>query len=157
MNLPIKSPAQALVISPEALEIANKYLELQSISKAADELGISPDQVTDILERREVRSYIDNVFLDIGFNNRFRMRGVMDAIIQKKLQELDEAEVGSSKDIADLLALSHKMTMDVLDRQIQLEKIRSGTPSVQTNVQINELGGDGTKYGSLISKLLGSQ
>lgn len=157
MALPIQTPAQAIAISPEALEIANGYLEHQNITAVADHLGIDPSLVSETLERREVRAYIDNVFLDVGFNNRFRMRQLMDVLIQKKLEELDEAEVGSSKDIADLLAMSHKMTMDILDRQIQLEKVRSGGPKVQTNVQINDLGSDGTKYGSLISKLLSKE
>jgi len=155
MNLPTASPVQALVISPEALEIANQYLQCQNVQKTALELGVTPDQVTEILDRREVRSYIDSVFNDFGFNNKFRVREVMDTIIQKKLQELDEAEIGSSKDIADLLALSHKMTMEQLDKQLQLEKIRNSKVQNQTNVQINEIGGDGTKYGSLIQKLLG--
>lgn len=155
--LPVTSPAQAVIISPEALEIANSYLSTQNVLTTANDLGLTTDQITEVLDRREVRSYIDNIFLDSGFNNRFKMREVMDAIISKKLQELDEAEVGSSKDIADLLALSHKMTMEQLDRQIALEKIRSNTANVKTqvNMQVNEFGGD-TKYGSLISKLLGA-
>jgi hypothetical protein len=143
------------MISPESLEIANSYLEFQSIDKVSEELGFPKDMISEILDRREVKAYIDNIFADVGFNNRFRIRGVMDIIIQKKLQELDEAEVGSDKDIADLLALSHKMSMDYLDRQIQLEKLRaSNGPKSQVNVQVNEFSGDGTKYGALISKLL---
>lgn len=153
--LPVASPAQALAISPEALEIANTYLQCQNLNKTAQDLGLAPDIVSEILDRREVRAYIDNVFLDMGFNNRFLMREVMDTIIRKKLQELDEAEIGSSKDIMDILALSHKMTMDALDRQIQLEKIRNPQVKTQTNVQINELGSDGTKYGALLQKLIG--
>lgn len=155
MNLPISSPAQSLNISPEALEIANAYLECQSIKDAATALDLPAEYISQTLERREVKAYIDNIFLDVGFNNRFRIRGVMDVLIQKKLQELDEAEIGSSKDIADLLALSHKMSMEMMDRQIQLEKLRvANGPKNQVNVQLNEFGGDGSKYGSLISKLL---
>lgn len=154
-NLPINSPAQAVKISPEALEIANDYLTSQSIEATASNLGVPAEIVSETLSRHEVRSYIDNIFLDVGFNSRYRLRGVMDALIQKKLQELDEAEVGSSKDIADLLQMSHKMTMDILDRQIKLESIRNG-PGVKTqvNMQVNEFGNSDTKYSSLISKLL---
>ena len=154
--LPVSSPAQALAISPESLEIANSYLTTQNMQKTANDLCIPVDQVSEALDRREVRAYIDNIFLDVGFNNRFRLRDVMDTIIQKKLQELDEADVGSGKDIADLLALSHKMTMEQLDRQLQLEKLRAGNSvKTQVNMQVNDYGGD-TKYGSLISKLLGA-
>jgi len=155
-SLPTASPAQAVVISPEALEIANSYLTTQNMQKTAYDLCIPIDQVADTLDKREVRSYIDQIFLESGFNSRYRMREVMDIIIQKKLQELDEAEVGSSKDIADLLALSHKMTMEQMDKQIQLEKVRSqNNTSVKTQVNM-QINGDGTKYGSLISKLLGA-
>lgn len=156
--LPINSPSQSINISPESLEIANAYLEFQDINKVSESLGFPTDMISEILDRREVKAYIDNIFADVGFNNRFRIRGVMDIIIQKKLEELDEADVGSGKDIADLLALSHKMSMDYLDRQIQLEKLRQGNgPKSQVNVQLNEFGAAGGNYGSLISKLLESK
>lgn len=153
-NLPIATPAEALQISPEALEVANTYLVEQDIVKVANALEVSADQVTSILSRREVKAYIDHVFLNTGFNNRFRMRSAMDAIIRKKFQELEESETGSSKDIADLLELSHKMTMQELDKQIQLEKIRIGSNhsiKTQMNIQVN----NGTKYDDLVRKLSG--
>jgi hypothetical protein len=155
MNLPITPPAQVVQISPEALEVANLYLQYQKMETVSLELDIPIEEVSAILSRREVRAYIDQVFQDVGFNNRFRMRGVMDTLIQKKLKELDEADIGSSKDIADLLALSHKMTMEVLDREIKLEAARANNTKVQTqvNMQVNDFG-DGSKYGDLINKLL---
>jgi hypothetical protein len=149
-------PAETLKISPEALEIANCYLQLQDARQVAHELGIDTELVTTTLARKEVRGYIDQVFFDTGYNNRFLMRRAVDAIIQQKFAELEESGVGSSKDIADLLALSHKMSMDLLDREIQLEKIRQGTgPQRQVNVQINET--DGSKYGQLIHKLISGE
>jgi hypothetical protein len=155
MSLPITPPAQVVQISPEALEVANLYLQCQNMQTVSLELDIPIEEVSAILSRREVRAYIDQVFQDVGFNNRFRMRGVMDTLIQKKLKELDEADIGSSKDIADLLALSHKMTMEVLDREIKLEAARASNTKVQTqvNMQVNDFG-DGSKYGDLINKLL---
>lgn len=147
-------PAETIRIAPEALEVANCYLQTQDAKRVALELDLAPDLVTEILARREVRSYIDSVFMDTGFNNRFQMRAAMDALIQKKFQELHEADTGSTKDISELLALSHKMSMDLLDREIQLEKLRTTTaPQKQVNVQINE-GLDGSKYSHLISRLI---
>jgi hypothetical protein len=50
------------------------------------------------------------------------------------------------------------MSMELMDREIQLEKLKQGTAAAaiksQVNVQINDGLGDGTKYGALISKLL---
>lgn len=152
-QLPTTLPADSLEISPEALEVANCYLQVQDIKKTAELLDMQPNQVSHYLQRREVKSYIDNVFMDMGFNNRYKMRSAMDAIISQKFKDLEESQTGSSKDIADLLALSHKMRMEELDREIALEKLRKDTaPKSQTNIQINDNGG--ANYNSLLSKLL---
>lgn len=145
-------PAETLQIAPEALEVANCYLQVQDARKVADELDMPVSLVTEILARREVKSYVDHVLMDTGFNNRFEMRAAMDALIKKKFQEMHEADVGSTKDITELLALSHKMSMDLLDREIQLAKAQqSSAPQKQVNVQIND---DGSKYSHLISRLI---
>jgi len=159
MNLtPTSAPAEVLEISPEALEVANCYLQCQDARTVADNLAMPVESVSTILARREVKAYINQVFFDLGFNNRFKMRAAMDAVLKRKFREMEEADVGSNKDIAELLALSHKMSMEMLDREIQLEKLRAerSGPKSQVNVQINE-GGDGTKYGALISRLLGDK
>lgn len=159
-NLPVlppdATPAEYVQISPEALEVANCYLQTQDIRVVADELSLPVDLVTDIMNRREVKAYVDHVFLDTGFNNRYKMRRAMDAVIQKKFQEMEEAGVGSNKDIVEIMALSHKMTMDILNAQIALEKARGekATPKSQVNVQINNDNG-GSNYDKLLSKLMG--
>ena len=147
-------PAETVRIAPEALEVANCYLQLNDPRAVAQELDLDVEVVADYLKRREVKAYIDSVFFDSGYNNRFLMRRAMDALIKQKFSELEEASAGSQKDIAELLALSHKMSMDLLDKEIQLEKIRSGTaPQKQVNVQINE-GLDGSKYSKLVQQLI---
>jgi hypothetical protein len=160
-NLPIlppdAGPAEYIQISPEALEVANCYLQVQDIRQVAEQLEISVDLVSDLLGRREVKAYVDHVYLDTGFNNRYKMRRAMDAIIAKKFQEMEEADTGSNKDILEILALSHKMTMDQMDKQLQLEKIRAerGGPKTQVNVQVNNEGG--SNYDRLLNKLMGQQ
>ena len=150
-------PAEVIKLAPEALEVANCYLQLNDPRKVAEELDIEVEVVADYLKRREVKQYIDAVFFDSGYNNRFLMRRAMDALIKQKFQELEEAGSGSQKDIAELLALSHKMSMDLMDKEIQLEKIRSGTaPQKQVNVQINE-GLDGSKYSKLVQQLISGE
>ena len=147
-----KAPAEVLAIAPEAIEIANAYLQTNNINAAAEMCGMSVALASDMLERKEVRSYINRVYFDLGFNNRVKMRRAMDALISRKFKELEESDMGSSKDIADLLALSHKMTMEQLDKELALEKLRAGAGiKNQLNVQINEAG---DKYGQLINKLL---
>ena len=152
---PGTSPAEYVEISPEALEVANCYLQVQDVREVSEQLGVSIGLVTDILGRREVKSYIDHVFQDSGFNNKYKMRRAMDAIIAKKFQEMEEANTGTNKDILEVLALSHKMTMDQLDRQIALEKLRSerAQPKNQVNVQVNNASPQ-SNYEQLLSKLM---
>ena len=156
-NLPSTSaPAEVLEIAPEALEVANCYLQLQDARAVANELEMPAELVARILGRSEVKAYINQVFFDTGFNNRYKMRSLMDTLIRKKLQDMEEAQVGTSKDIMELLALSHKMTMEQLDKELAIEKAKAdkGGMKSQVNVQINNGLNDGTKYGELISKLL---
>jgi len=157
-NLPTTAPAEVLQISPENLEVANCFLELQDTQRVADTLDLPVDMVTRILGRQEIKAYVNQVFFEVGFNNRFRMRELMDTLIKKKLQDMQESETGSNKDILDIIALSHKMSMEQLDREIALEKLKQGNQASgiksQVNVQINDGLGDGTKYGALINKLL---
>jgi hypothetical protein len=147
-------PAETVRISPEALEVANAYLQLNDARAVAQELDLDPEIVTNLLARREVKTYIDSVFFDSGYNNRFLMRRAMDALIKQKFSELEESQTGSTKDIAELLQMSHKMSMDLMDREIQLAKAQQSTsPQKQVNVQINE-GLDGSKYSQLVQRLI---
>jgi len=147
-------PAETVRISPEALEVANAYLQLNDARQVAQELDLDPEVVTNLLAKREVKSYIDSVFFDSGYNNRFLMRRAMDALIKQKFSELEESQTGSTKDIAELLQMSHKMSMDLMDREIQLAKAnRAVGPQKQVNVQINDAL-DGSKYSQLVQRLI---
>jgi hypothetical protein len=147
-------PAETVRISPEALEVANAYLQLNDARAVAQELDLDPEVVTSLLAKREVKSYIDSVFFDSGYNNRFLMRRAMDALIKQKFSELEESQTGSTKDIAELLQMSHKMSMDLMDREIQLAKAQQATgPQKQVNVQINDAL-DGSKYSQLVQRLI---
>ena len=61
----------------------------------------------------------------------------------------------SSKDLADLLQMAHKMRMDEIKAQADLAKTESNNIKNQTNVQINEAVPFGQgNYGKLMEKLL---
>lgn len=152
MTLPVHTPGETVSIAPEFLEVANAYLQLQDAVKVSSDLGLELDFVHNILARREVRAYINSVFFDVGFNNRGRMRAAMDAILRKKFQEMEESETGSTKDIAELMALSHKMTMEQMEMERKIEEAKNSNLRSQVNVQINETGGG--NYQSLIERLI---
>ena len=136
------------VISPEGMEVANSYLQFGNIRAVVDNLGVPEYRVTEILNKREVKKYIDTVYLDTGYRNKNNIATVLDEMIASK-----ETGVYSSKDLADLLQMAHKMRMDEIKAQADAEKATA--VRTQTNVQINEgvPFGQGN-YGKLMDKLL---
>lgn len=142
-------------ISPEGLEVANSYLQFGNINGVVQSLGVSENQVVELLNKREVKKYIDTVYLDMGYRNKNNIAGLLDEMIESKLDEAKETGVYSSKDLADLLQMAHKMRMDEIKAQADLEKAQATNVKSQTNVQINEgvPFGQGN-YGKLMEKLL---
>ena len=142
-------------ISPEGLEIANSYLQFGNIRGVCDYLQVPEQQVVEVLNKREVKKYIDTVYLDLGYRNKNNIASVLDEMIASKLEEAQDSGVYSSKDLADLLQMAHKMRMDEIKAQADLEKAQSGNIKNQTNVQINEAVPFGQgNYGKLMEKLL---
>jgi len=142
-------------ISPEGLEVANCYLQYGNIRAVCDFMGVAEDKVVACLNKREVKKYIDTVYLDLGYRNKNNIGSVLDTMIQSKLEEAEETGVYSSKDLADLMMMAHKMRMDEIKAMAELEKAQSSNIKNQTNVQINEAlpFGQGN-YGKLMEKLL---
>lgn len=143
-------------ISPENLEVANAYLQNGSIQQVARSLAISENEVTEVLARREVRAYIDSIYLDYGYRNRFKLAETLDLLINEKLREAESTEMYTNKDLADLLQLAHKMRMDEIRAMTEYEKSRETRIQNQTNVQINETPFGAGNYGKLMEKLLQS-
>ena len=135
-------------IAPENLEIANSYLSTGSAIKTAEQLSITPDKVMDVIEKREVKTYIDGVYLGQGYRNRFRLAELLDEVIEHKIEEARESDVYSTKDLADLISLAHKMSQDHA-------KAPSTNVKNLTAVQINENPFGTGNYGKLMEKLLG--
>ena len=142
-------------ISPEGLEVANAYLELGNIQAVCVRLKLDEGECSEILAKREVKGYIDQVYLDTGYRNRFKLAEALDDLIDKKMEEAEESEIYSNKDLADLLQMAHKMRMDEIKAQAELEKAKASNIKSQTNVQINgEVPFGQGNYGELMKKLL---
>lgn len=149
-------------ISPEGLEVANSYLITNDLDLTCQELGLPRDMIADQLNNPLVKRYIDTVFMDTGYRNRNTLAEALDNVINKKMEEMEEAEISSNKDISELLTLAHKMRMDELKMQIELKKLEATLKKTETvihtgptvNIQDNSMGGDGS-YGLLMKQLLG--
>ena len=142
-------------ISPEGLEVANSYLTFGNIRAVVEQLGVQENKVVELLNKREVKKYIDTVYLDMGYRNKNNIAGLLDEMIESKLEVAKESGVYSNKDLADLLQMAHKMRMDEIKAQAELEKAQATNVKSQTNVQINEgLPFGQGNYGKLMDKLL---
>lgn len=113
------------LLPPETFEVANDYLLTNSIAQTADNLGISPDQAQSILARPEAKNYISQVYFDQGYRNRNKLGALLDRVIDAKIQEAEETEILTSKDLVDLIALAHKMRIDELkianERKVEIK------------------------------------
>jgi len=150
---------EVTTISPEGLEIANSYLQFGNIRGVCQHLQVSENRVVEALNKREVKKYIDTVYLDMGFRNKNNIAGALDEMIQSKLEEAQETGMYSNKDLADLLQMAHKMRMDEIKAQVEAEKVSTTNIRNQTNVQINDSSlpfGQGN-YGKLMDKLLNGE
>jgi hypothetical protein len=142
-------------ISPEGLEVANAYLELGNIQAVCIRLKLDEGECSEILAKREVKSYVDQVYLDTGYRNRFKLAEALDDLIDRKMEEADESEIYSNKDLADLLQMAHKMRMDEIKAQADLEKAKASNVKNQINIQNNgEVPFGQGNYGELMKKLL---
>lgn len=92
---------EAPPLDPVILALANDYLSGKDITVIAEEYGITEDRVTSVLEKREVKSYVDSVFATQGYLNRIKRINLINAVIDSKLQEAMETGIYSKKDLLD--------------------------------------------------------
>jgi hypothetical protein len=151
MTIQKHQPTELVKVSPEVLAIANSYIEHGSVEGVVKDTGLTSFEVTQYLARDDVRSYLDRMYLDAGYRNRDKLASVMDSIIEKKLLEMQENEISSSKDIVDILQVMHKIKMEEMAMMLKVGAVQA--PSKQVNVQINESPYSG-HYGNLIGELL---
>ena len=140
-------------MSPEGLKVAQMYLETDSVDQTARLVGIQPHEVSDYLNTREVKQYIDTMYLEAGYRNRNKIATLLDNVIERKLEEMEENEMGSTKDIADLIQMAHKMRMDEIKAMVEFEKSRGKVNNATQNNII--LDGGGTNYNALLDKIVG--
>lgn len=141
-----------MIIEPESLKIIEVYLENGSdIGETALALGVSKELVASHLNKKESRDYLNTLFVNAGFRNREKFFDLMDAIIDKKLEEAEDSGIYSNLDLVELLEKMHKMKMAEISMEIKLaESQKAHAPTNQTNIQIN--GGD--NYQKLLDKLI---
>ena len=97
LNKTLEAPA----LDPVVLALANDYLAGKGVNEIADEYGISEDRVTAVIEKKEVKNYIDSVFATQGYLNRIKRINLINSVIDQKIQEAVETGIYSKKDLLD--------------------------------------------------------
>ena len=136
-------------ISPEGAAVANTYLaNACSILATSESMGLPTHEISATLHQPLVKTYVNSILKENGYRHMVQIAEKLDMLVEKKWEELEEAEIGSNKDIADLLALAHKMRKE-MSEIIQKDTV---APAVQKNTQVNVYG-EGN-YGKLMEKLI---
>lgn len=142
-------------ILPEGLEFVNAYLATFSVEGASNLLDIPVEEGMRIYKKREVKTFIDTVFLEQGYMNRDKLSKAMTLIIDKKLEEMDEEGSTSGKDVADLLKQAHSMRMEELKMLVKLEEIKAEKETPKTAIQLNNYNnGEPSNYNSLLERIV---
>lgn len=141
-----------LEVSPEAITVMNSYLQNGcSMKETATQLGMPIENVSTFLSQRSVKQMLDQQFAEAGFRNRDRMFGLLDEIINAKIEEMEETGMLPDMDIVTLLEKVHKMKMQELQMSMKLqETVNNIQHNNTTNIQIN----GGENYNALLDKII---
>lgn len=131
MTTPQNQPDLEFKLSPEALQLTEVHLQTLDIQETAKQLDMSQEDVALYLRKPEVKRFMDTVFLESGWRNKTKLAGLLDTIIDSKMEEAEETGIYSSKDLLDVVTQVHKMRME------EIKASKEEGPSNQTNVQIN--------------------
>ena len=146
-------PAERM--QPEAMEVVEAYLRNdRDVNRTAEDLSTTPTVISDLINKREVRSYLDHLFMESGYRNREKFFDILDNVLEAKMEELDEAQMSSSMDIMDILKIYHGMKIKELELSIKLQELQQGSKGQNAktinNLQINNSSG----YDNLLSRII---
>ena len=100
---------EAPPLDPVILAIANDYLSGKSVEQISDEYAVSQDRITSVIEKKEVKSYIDNVFATQGYLNRIKRINLINQVRDQKIQDAVETGIYSKKDLLDWMKHLHEV------------------------------------------------
>ena len=134
MATALTDPDQIFKLNPEVLDFVQNYLSCLNIDEAASMQGISREEAVACLNNKEVKRFMNTIFMEQGYMNRFKLVGLLETVIQSKLEEAEETGVYTGKDLVDILTLMHKIQMD--HHKAESAKVAE----TQNNVQVNNYG-----------------
>ena len=120
---------EAPALDPVILALANEHLAGKDYEELSREFGVNKDVVTQILNKKEVKSYIDTVFLNQGYLNRQKLSNLINQVVEAKVVDALESGEWSKKDLLDWLKFVQTISVETQGKE--------KGPQVQVNVQNN--------------------
>lgn len=114
-------------IDPVFMTIAHEVVKGHSVMQIADTLDISADRVAQVLDREEVKNYINTIYLSQGYSNPFNLRKIAEQVIEAKMLEAQETGQFSKKDLLDWVKMMKELTEMMMPKK----------SAPQTAIQIN--------------------
>ena len=111
-------------ISPEGLRLQTLTWNQEIFRCLRKIINGDEAKVSEFLAKREAK-HTDQVYLDTGYRNRFKLAEVLDTLIDAKLEEAEESEIYTNKDLADLVQMAHKIRVDELESTNRTRKSKS--------------------------------
>lgn len=141
-----------IAVSPEAMTVMNSYLQNGcSAKETALQLSMPLEEVSSFLQQRPVKQLLDQQFAEAGFRNRDRMFGLLDEIINAKIEEMEETGMLPEMDIVTLIEKVHRMKMQELQMSMKLQETTNMIQNnTTTNIQIN----GGENYNKLLQQII---
>ena len=131
-------------------------------NKTAMALGVPVSTVIQTLQVPAVSAFVSTALLEQGYMNRSKLFSTLDDIVTKKLEEMEENEMGSNADILEILKVMHKMRMDEMAMQLKMQESEAKRNKTSINagnvqvVNVNNPSGQSGNLGGLLNSLLKS-
>jgi hypothetical protein len=153
MTTEVLAPDSEWSMNPEAQTVCESYLITTDVTLTAQDLGIPKQKVVYYLNRPEVKRFLDTIYFEQGFLNRNRLQDILGEVMELKLEEMRDSEIGTKKDILDVVALLHKIRADEAKISSLGNEGPSG-PKTQNNTQVNIGAGFGDNYNALLEQIM---
>ena len=140
---PMLAISEEYKLSPEALTFTDTYLTTLDLDETCRTLEISSEVGQAFLRKKEVKRFIDNVYMETGYYNKLKIQDVLNNIVSEKLEEAAETGISTKYDLLDVI----KMIQSIKESD---HKMQETGPSKVQNIQNNNYG---TNLGNLLDKI----
>lgn len=126
--------SEIVKIDAKMLNLVHGYLKGKTTIQLAEEFKLDEIQVSSFLNRKEVRTYIQQQLQQVGYLNPISRIDLLNRMIESKVEEREEAQLPlSGKDLTEIIKLLQK-EQELMNRQAQDEEITINVQAEYANL-----------------------